>query len=50
LQPREFIFEKNSVYNNSPNPYFVDEPTTQHFAPEYYGRGAVYVDKDAKYD
>lgn len=46
MQPYEFIFEKNTVYNNNPDPFFVDKPTLQHYTPEYYGRGAVYVEKD----
>ncbi len=46
MQKREFVFEKNSVYNNPPDPFFVKEPTQQHFAPEHYGTGQVYKDKE----
>jgi hypothetical protein len=49
LQQREFIFEKNTVYNNPPDPFFVEEPTLQHFAPEHYGTGQVYKDKEDVY-
>jgi len=43
LERPEFVFEKTSVYNNPPDPYFVDEPTIQNFAPNHYGTGRVYV-------